>query len=390
MATNYYIELGGGSGGGAMSITIGTFDGAVGSANGLTLDGTVLYAQSATALVPGMVNIGSQTFGGTKTFANIIDSGLTADRAVYANGSKQLTSSAVTGTELGYVSGVTSAIQTQIDAKQGTITIGSVDTASNATVLTLSAGTLSIQSAASGRAGIVTTGAQTLDGAKTFSSTVVLSAGFTATGASTLTGNADAVQFTVKANGTQTSRLTAWTNSSNTLLCAVKGTGEFYHESGGTKAAPAYQVNVGGTLAGLCADVGSLAIAFNGTRIASTSGTAFVSDVKFNIQSAGTAGSPAFWFASDGTTGLYRIGANNLGVSVSGTKLLDIASGAFKVDGTVTLGASSTTPTHVINGAVNTSGVQTGTLTNAPTAGNPAGYLTVTINGTTSYIPYWQ
>lgn len=42
---------------------------------------------------------------------------LTATTVPYLNGSKVLTSSAVTPTELGYVSGVTSAIQTQLNAK---------------------------------------------------------------------------------------------------------------------------------------------------------------------------------------------------------------------------------------------------------------------------------
>lgn len=54
---------------------------------------------------------------GNGTFANIIDSGLTASRAVVSDGSKQLTSSATTATEIGYVSGVTSAIQTQLNNK---------------------------------------------------------------------------------------------------------------------------------------------------------------------------------------------------------------------------------------------------------------------------------
>lgn len=43
--------------------------------------------------------------------------GLTANRAVISNGTSTLASSATTSTELGYVSGVTSAIQTQLDAK---------------------------------------------------------------------------------------------------------------------------------------------------------------------------------------------------------------------------------------------------------------------------------
>jgi len=48
---------------------------------------------------------------------------LTASRAVVTDASKVLTSSAVTSTELGYLSGVTSAIQTQLNSKgSGTVT----------------------------------------------------------------------------------------------------------------------------------------------------------------------------------------------------------------------------------------------------------------------------
>jgi hypothetical protein len=50
--------------------------------------------------------------------ASFTPSGLTASRAVVTNGSKTLASSATTATEIGYVNGVTSAIQTQLDAKQ--------------------------------------------------------------------------------------------------------------------------------------------------------------------------------------------------------------------------------------------------------------------------------
>lgn len=47
---------------------------------------------------------------------------LTVDRAVVSNGSGFLTTSPATTTEVGYLSGVTSAIQTQLNAKQATIT----------------------------------------------------------------------------------------------------------------------------------------------------------------------------------------------------------------------------------------------------------------------------
>lgn len=55
------------------------------------------------------------TTGITTPAANI--TGLTASRALVSDASKNVTASAVTSTELGYVHGVTSAIQTQIDDK---------------------------------------------------------------------------------------------------------------------------------------------------------------------------------------------------------------------------------------------------------------------------------
>lgn len=55
-------------------------------------------------------------------FANpIIESSLTGSRAVVSDSSKTLVSSATTDTEIGYVSGVTSAIQTQLNTKVGIV-----------------------------------------------------------------------------------------------------------------------------------------------------------------------------------------------------------------------------------------------------------------------------
>jgi hypothetical protein len=47
----------------------------------------------------------------------IVSSDLTASRALASNASGKVAVSAVTDTELGYVSGVTSAVQTQLNAK---------------------------------------------------------------------------------------------------------------------------------------------------------------------------------------------------------------------------------------------------------------------------------
>lgn len=51
------------------------------------------------------------------SFTGLTLSGLTANRALTTNGSSVLTVSSVTATELGYVSGVTSSIQTQLNSK---------------------------------------------------------------------------------------------------------------------------------------------------------------------------------------------------------------------------------------------------------------------------------
>jgi hypothetical protein len=59
--------------------------------------------------------------------------------------------------------------------------------------------------------------------------------------------------------------------------------------------------------------------------------------------------------------------------------------------GVVTMGATSSTPQHVLNTATATPASGVGTFTNLPTgySGNPTGYIQHTINGTTHIIPYW-
>ena len=52
---------------------------------------------------------------------------------------------------------------------------------------------------------------------------------------------------------------------------------------------------------------------------------------------SGTVSAPGLVFASDLTSGWYRIGADNWGFSVSGTKLLDLSSAVFGVTGALTV-----------------------------------------------------
>lgn len=60
--------------------------------------------------------------------------------------------------------------------------------------------------------------------------------------------------------------------------------------------------------------------------------------------------------------------------------------------GVITLGSGSSTQ-HALNTLLATNGVQVATLANLPaaaTAGNPFGWFKITVNGTTSYIPFWH
>jgi len=69
-------------------------------------------------------------------------------------------------------------------------------------------------------------------------------------------------------------------------------------------------------------------------------------------------------------------------------------SNAFMVlkDSTTTIGASGATPTHSLNTSLATNASNVLTLTNAPSAisGNPTGYITINVNGTPAYLPYWS
>ena len=61
------------------------------------------------------INVGLSDLSGA--ISTVKTSDLTADRALISNSSGKIAVSSVTSTQLGYVSGVTSAIQTQLNKK---------------------------------------------------------------------------------------------------------------------------------------------------------------------------------------------------------------------------------------------------------------------------------
>lgn len=89
----FYLTSGGTETRIAGAISVGTIDSQTPAANGLVVSGSQIYAQSASASVPGMINTSAQQIAGVKTFvAAPIMSALTASEVVVTNSSKALSS----------------------------------------------------------------------------------------------------------------------------------------------------------------------------------------------------------------------------------------------------------------------------------------------------------
>ena len=88
---------------------------------------------NVTTLTTSLQSKQDKIVGGAST---ITDDNLTANRALVSNGSGKVAVSAVTATELGYLDGVTSNVQTQLNKKLESAPVTSVNTKTGAVVLT--------------------------------------------------------------------------------------------------------------------------------------------------------------------------------------------------------------------------------------------------------------
>lgn len=93
---------------------------------------------------------------------------------------------------------------------------------------------------------------------------------------------------------------------------------------------------------------------------------------------AGTVSLPGIYFGTDTATGLYRIGLNNTGYSINGTKLLDLSSALFAVTGAATVSTTLTVGT-----TLTVTGLTSGRVPYATTAGLITDSANLTFNGTT-------
>jgi hypothetical protein len=98
-------------------------------ADGTISDTEFQYLNGVSSAIQTQLDAKQATITGSAT--TIDTESLTANRAVISNGSQKIAVSDVTDTELGYLDGVTSAVQTQIDSKQATLTGGATTIASS-------------------------------------------------------------------------------------------------------------------------------------------------------------------------------------------------------------------------------------------------------------------
>lgn len=101
---------------------------------------------------------------------------------------------------------------------------------------------------------------------------------------------------------------------------------------------------------------------------------------------AGTVSLPGIYFGTDTATGLYRIGLNNTGYSINGTKLLDLSSALVGITGALTVSTTTTLSGALTYGGVTLSNAVTGTgnmvLSASPTFTGTLGAAAITASST--------
>jgi hypothetical protein len=145
--------------------TVGALDAGTINANVLSISGSTIYIQSASATEPGIVNTASQSFAGTKTFSNVISSGNVQAATL------KITTSPTSGYVL--TSDASGNATWQVAPTSGVNTVGALDGGTtNANVLSISGSNIYIQSASGTNPGVVNTASQTFAGTKTFSNII--------------------------------------------------------------------------------------------------------------------------------------------------------------------------------------------------------------------------
>tara|TARA_R110002074_G_scaffold57157_2_gene140737 strand:- start:616 stop:2613 length:1998 start_codon:yes stop_codon:yes gene_type:complete len=177
------------------------------------------YLDGVTSAIQTQIDSKQATITGAAT--TIDDADLTASRAVISNASGKVAVSAVTDTELGYLDGVTSAIQTQIDSKQAIITgaattIDDADLTASRAVISNASGKVAVSAVTDTELGYldgVTSAIQTQLNAKsptaspTFTGTVTIPGVTVSGGTQNWTATASGTNLTFAYNGVNKMRI---------------------------------------------------------------------------------------------------------------------------------------------------------------------------------------
>lgn len=301
---------------------------------------------------------------------------LTVSRALVSDGSGVVSVSSVTSTELGYLSGVTGAIQTALDAKtlKSTLTtkgdlyvatgagaITRLAVGSDGTVLTAdsaqasgysftsplinpmdSAGDL-IVGGASGAATKLDSGTAEMwlvcKGAASPSWTNTVTTG------KTIDGSADEVQLLVQGHSTQTNNILLVEKSDGTDLFKVSNAGDatilgLVLAGDGSASTPGFSFASDPDTGMYRNSAGNqLDFTAGGTRRLSLNATRAQVDVPMQVASA-SAATPAYSFSSATSTGLYLPTAGTIGFSAAGTAVMEAIAGTGN-NGQVNIGAAA-------------------------------------------------
>ncbi len=373
---SHTVNLGGGSGEAIVNIGTSTTAAAVnvysGSGN-INLNGFVITT-----------NLQSQ-------YVNVTS--VTASRALASDIYSSIVSSTTTATELGYVHGVTSAIQTQLNAITGGIVTGITGTANQITASASTGSvTLSIPSTFITPGTLQTTGLASL------------AAGVTVTGAVSNIGT-DSANFAVNIGTVSSSgrTITIGNTTGSTAVNINVGTGNFVLAGvGGTTYAIGQSITTGTITIGSSSQTGkvyfpkfsagvaiitsdssmSTIVANNGVLVTDGSGVPTIgstlpSAVQANITTVG------------GNTG-QTITIGNTGTGTSIAEL--VGNSGFSLDGvggsSYVIGASTTTGVITIGGTAQTGTITLGSSsgTNTINIGNGAGTGTVNIATTAAAV----
>lgn len=111
----------------------------------------------------------------------------------------------------------------------------------------------------------------------------------------------------------------------------------------GTAANPSYTFSSDVDTGIYRENTNSLGIAAGGNGILQIGTTAVRAGTSVVFQTAdGSVGTPGYAFTNDPDTGMYRIGANNIGIGVAGAKVLDVSSAGLGVTGLITQSGAGT------------------------------------------------